>query len=60
MTMGEKLLSLVLLLSIFAIGYFYGYRNGCKYAYEKVVKYLKSKMTDEKAARIFTEIIKTK
>jgi hypothetical protein len=56
------LTSFIILLSIFAAGYFFGYRNGCKTAWNKVVKYLrhKRKMSDNEAAKIFMEIINTK
>lgn len=58
--MERNILSLVILLGVFTTGYLLGVKSGCKYAWGKVVKYLKSKMPDEEAANIFLEIIKTK
>lgn len=56
------LASFIILLSIFAAGYFFGYRDGCKTAWNKVIKYLrhKRKMSDNEAAKVFMEIINTK
>lgn len=58
----EHFTSFIVLLSMFAAGYFFGYRNGCKTAWDKVIKYLrhKRKMSDNKAAKVFMEIINTK
>jgi hypothetical protein len=54
--------SFIVLLSMFAAGYFFGYRNGSKAAWDKVIKYLrhKRKMSDNEAAKVFMEIINTK
>ena len=56
------LTSFIILLSIFSAGYFFGYKNGCKSAWNKVTKYLKHKrkMSDNEAAEVFMEIINTK
>ena len=58
----ERFTSFIVLLSIFATGYFFGYRSGLKTAWNKVIKYLryKRKMSDNKAAKVFMEIINTK
>ena len=56
------LASFIVLLIIFAAGYFFGYRDGCKTTWNKVIKYLrhKRKMSDNEAAKVFVEIINTK
>ena len=56
------LVSFIVLLIIFVAGYFFGYKDGCKTAWNKVIKYLrhKRKMSDNEAAEVFMEIINTK
>ena len=58
----EHFTSFIVLLSMFAAGYFFGYRSGLKTAWDKVIKYLrhKRKMSDNEAAKVFMEIINTK